>query len=244
MNMADWLTKQGILSLPEYAKAVSNLTAKGITIAEEIILCILQHIIIKDEVVLQSLIGLLNTKFILVEDDLVNAELLGNIIVACGEADLFDIEQRKTWFVCKNHFIFDEDIPTYVKHETLLQPVKPSNKILGGRLKQSNSYKNIQHLARMDNIPLRLSARVVSAVRETPKKAIEDPESREHWDNFVDLSMAEYKELLAMDSTFYNEWNFDARGRSYSAGYLVNPQGNQFKKAIIELAHKELINKQ
>jgi len=36
---------------------------------------------------------------------------------------------------------------------------------------------------------------------------------------------------------------YDKRGRCYSQGYHVNPQGNDWNKAVIEFAEKEPVTK-
>ena len=40
---------------------------------------------------------------------------------------------------------------------------------------------------------------------------------------------------------FQFEWNYDKRGRSYSTGYDIQLQGNEFKKALISLHNKEVV---
>ena len=47
--------------------------------------------------------------------------------------------------------------------------------------------------------------------------------------------------LLENDNHFYFGWKYDKRGRSYSQGYHINPQGNEYRKAILQFADKELL---
>lgn len=48
--------------------------------------------------------------------------------------------------------------------------------------------------------------------------------------------------LVNQDNKFYLTHKYDKRGRIYSCGYTINPQGNSYQKAVIELSNKELIN--
>ena len=64
--------------------------------------------------------------------------------------------------------------------------------------------------------------------------------------NFNDVSTFETEQFGQIVSrlvgqAFRFEWLFDKRGRSYSTGYDINLQGNEFKKALLNLHHKELV---
>ena len=43
---------------------------------------------------------------------------------------------------------------------------------------------------------------------------------------------------------FYFVWRYDSRGRSYSSGYDLNLQNNEYGKALVSLHKKEIINNQ
>lgn len=43
------------------------------------------------------------------------------------------------------------------------------------------------------------------------------------------------------DRTFYLTWKYDKRGRSYSQGYHINIQSNDYGKSLINFSHKEII---
>lgn len=45
--------------------------------------------------------------------------------------------------------------------------------------------------------------------------------------------------LLENGNKFYFGWKYDKRGRSYSQGYHVNPQGNSYRKAMLNYSNKE-----
>lgn len=47
--------------------------------------------------------------------------------------------------------------------------------------------------------------------------------------------------LLATGNEFHITHRYDKRGRTYSCGYHVNPQGTAYCKAVVEFANKEVI---
>lgn len=50
--------------------------------------------------------------------------------------------------------------------------------------------------------------------------------------------------LLDNGNHFYFGWKYDKRGRSYSQGYHINPQGNEYRKAMLSFANKEYLNEE
>jgi DNA-directed RNA polymerase len=46
---------------------------------------------------------------------------------------------------------------------------------------------------------------------------------------------------MMLGNEFYLTHRYDKRGRCYAQGYHVNPQGNDWNKAVIELAEKEVV---
>jgi hypothetical protein len=51
-----------------------------------------------------------------------------------------------------------------------------------------------------------------------------------------------FKLLIQSGNNFHFTHKVDKRGRTYSQGYHCNTQGNSFRKSIINLSHKELVN--
>ncbi len=45
--------------------------------------------------------------------------------------------------------------------------------------------------------------------------------------------------LLENGNEFYFGWKVDTRGRMYSQGYHINPQGNEYRKAMLQFVAKE-----
>lgn len=47
--------------------------------------------------------------------------------------------------------------------------------------------------------------------------------------------------LLDNNNRFFFGWKYDKRGRSYSMGYHINPQGNEYRKAMLQFSDKEVL---
>lgn len=63
----------------------------------------------------------------------------------------------------------------------------------------------------------------------------------ENWDSFKLQSYRFYSLMQQQGNRFYFTHKVDKRGRIYSQGYHLNPQGAAFKKAQLELAREELV---
>ena len=64
--------------------------------------------------------------------------------------------------------------------------------------------------------------------------------SEKNWAKFTEHSRN--TSLWFSDKSFWLTHKYDKRGRIYDVGYFINPQGNDYHKASIELAHKEVVN--
>lgn len=77
---------------------------------------------------------------------------------------------------------------------------------------------------------------------EMPNKELDTPEKMKQFKKLADDSREVYEEIVALGNEFYLTWKFDFRGRMYSQGYHINIQSTEYKKALINLAHKEVIS--
>lgn len=57
----------------------------------------------------------------------------------------------------------------------------------------------------------------------------------------AETSVEIYNEMLGKGNEFYITWKYDKRGRVYSAGYAITVQGTDYKKSLLNLATKEII---
>ena len=71
--------------------------------------------------------------------------------------------------------------------------------------------------------------------KERVRKALEN------WDSFKAQSYRFYSLMQRQGNRFYMTNKVDKRGRIYSCGYHINPQGAAFKKAQLELARESVV---
>ena len=90
----------------------------------------------------------------------------------------------------------------------------------------------------LDNIHdvLKPSNEVLTAFEETDRlNAFNVREAETH-------NVIQY--LLDNGNRFFFGWKYDKRGRSYSQGYHINPQGNQYRKAMLQFSDKEVLTEE
>lgn len=142
--------------------------------------------------------------------------------------------------------------------DTPFQTIKGESLILGG---QHNHHDfNISHdvLNRLNRIPLCLNADFVNNVEEEATfdldtvKGIENMPvivakemlrlHRRNWEMHIEQSCVVYETMYKEGNRFYIPNKVDKRGRIYSQGHHINPQGTSYKKAMLDLCNKETIN--
>lgn len=62
-----------------------------------------------------------------------------------------------------------------------------------------------------------------------------------NWAKHIDQCNYFYSHILINNNKMYLTNKFDKRGRIYSQGHHINPQGNSYKKACIDLFNKEIV---
>jgi hypothetical protein len=93
-----------------------------------------------------------------------------------------------------------------------------------------------------NQIPLRLSVAFLKAYEEKPTHELDTLIKCQEWDRFRNTSNKTYLLMLQQGNRFYLTNKPDTRGRLYAQGYHITTQGVPFKKAMIELADKQLIH--
>lgn len=93
-----------------------------------------------------------------------------------------------------------------------------------------------------NKVALSLDMYFLTTVSEEPKQALDTAEKLHLWKSFVKQSQEVYIMLLKQGNCFWLTNKVDKRGRLYAQGYHVTTQGSPYKKAMIELADKEVIN--
>lgn len=93
----------------------------------------------------------------------------------------------------------------------------------------------------MNKVALKLDTQFLCKAEEDPTFDLDTQDKEDAWRRFKTQSYMFYSLMEQQDNRFYFTHKVDKRGRAYSQGYHLNPQGSSFKKAMLELADEELI---
>ncbi|WP_051299002.1 hypothetical protein [Marinobacterium litorale] len=99
----------------------------------------------------------------------------------------------------------------------------------------------LDSINKFNQVPLSLNVELLKTYSEAPKQLLTDPEKQEQWEKFVTDSYVVYRDLVKQGNKFWLTHKVDKRGRTYAQGYHVSSQGNAFRKAILELHDKEVV---
>lgn len=178
----------------------------------------------------QAMIGLIQND-IRCYDQIDRIKTAAEVIALAYQCDLIVITKANDSMVITTEFELDEDMPDFEHHQPEQYPyVAESNQILGNKFKQHDEDTCIEHINTMNAIPLTLEWRVINGIAESTDS--DDV-------HFTNMSHHTYENIG--ERKFYLKHHYDTRGRVYCQGYYVNYQGSSYKKAIVQLANKELI---
>lgn len=108
----------------------------------------------------------------------------------------------------------------------------------------------LDHLNRMNAVKLTINRETASMVanswrdmdKQKPDESFFDFNKRRRAFDKYDRSVGKVMEILDdAGNEFHLGHKYDKRGRTYCQGYHVNYQGNDWNKAIVEFANKEII---
>lgn len=119
--------------------------------------------------------------------------------------------------------------------------------VLGSKVNQHNKDICLDHINRQNSIQFSLNSRVINKCKNTIKqKPNETSDNRikkqKNLDKFMKEAEDIYTAMFMHDNKFHLSHKYDKRGRTYCKSYHINPMGNSYQKACVELADKELIN--
>lgn len=194
------------------------------------------------------------------EDEVWATTTVAEMISIISDTDAWDVvkESKHASLMVISHIKLNREIETMMENACYLPPMvcepldltcngdsgylSHENSLLLGRDNHHNGDISLDVLNRMNKVPLSLSTEFLSTVEEEPTFEIETREQQEQWDDFKRQSYYFYSLMVNQGNRFYMTHKVDTRGRIYSQGYHINPQGTAFKKAMIELANKEMLN--
>jgi hypothetical protein len=156
-------------------------------------------------------------------------------------------------------YVCDEKILAYIAQARFLPPMVcmprelTHNKSCGYLTKENESLilKGYNHhdgnicldsLTAFNRVAYSLDVRMLTTYNEVPSNPLDTPQKEKQFNKLRDDSYSAFKLLIHDGNNFHFTHKVDKRGRTYSMGYVCNYQGNSFRKSVINLAHKELVN--
>jgi len=176
------------------------------------------------------------------------ARIAAEVIAVISYSGLIKIERRgygKSILVYTEYSI-TTSIPVVDLHSPEDTPITVKSNtgcFLGASENYHTSTICLDHLNRMNNIMLSLDSEFLRRHKECPTFTMDTPDKEQQWRKFYTDSYQMYDKVIRNGNKFYLNHKYDARGRTYCGGYYINYQGASFKKAIIQLANKEKLNK-
>lgn len=111
--------------------------------------------------------------------------------------------------------------------------------LLGGKLNAHDGDICLDHINRMNSVPMALNVDFLRSTKEESKKDLDTEEKRRNWEQYYTESTRRNALACVESEKLYLNHKPDTRGRIYSTGYYIDTQGSSYKKASIELYHKE-----
>jgi len=191
----------------------------------------------------QAMIGYLSG-LVRCADPLDRAKCAAEVIAIAFQQDLVTLTRLSDQtLLVSTEFVLPVEIPEFARHLPCFNRPTAIDfvPILGCRFKQHEKDICLDHIERMNSIALSLDERIIDAMEEYQKSEPETTEQEEQWQEFKRRSAETYQTVLENGNRFYLRHNYDTRGRCYCEGYYINYQGSQYKKAIVQLADKEVV---
>tara|TARA_R110002012_G_scaffold318308_1_gene536372 strand:+ start:19340 stop:20269 length:930 start_codon:yes stop_codon:yes gene_type:complete len=118
-----------------------------------------------------------------------------------------------------------------------------SSLILGG--KYHKFPVPLDHINRVNSVALSLNTTPLEIEPTFKEKETETTEERNDryaaWKQLNVESMKTYADLVKSGNKFYLTYKYCERLRTYAHGYQVSTQGDSYRKSVLELANKEIV---
>lgn len=184
---------------------------------------------------------------------------MAEILAVLCATDVFDINKagKMASLVLQSRIPLSEELLKFINDSAYLppmvcEPLELVNNYSSGYLSHKDSLilGNGNHhdgslcldvLNTINKVAFKLDIAFLSSVEEEPTYELDTPEKILQWGNFKRQSYSFYSLMVSQGNEFYFTNKVDKRGRIYSQGYHLNPQGPAFKKAMLELSKEELV---
>lgn len=232
----------------------------------ELVIAIWCMTMVHGPMTMQAVCGLLNNRI-----DMVNTidrvHILASCVALVSKTGLIQVHRGESGqnIMVDSEYQMGDELPVIDRHGTVFNRVQPvysnldpdqGSMLLGGKINHHEKNICLDHINKMNRIPLTLNKGFLFKYAEDPKKDYftdewgnEDPAwkhqvKEDMWKLFKGKSQEKYLELMSSKggNRCYLNHKYCTRGRTYAVGYYINTQGSSFKKACLELAHKEMLN--
>lgn len=178
--------------------------------------------------------------------------------VLCA-TDAFDIEKanKMASLMVVSQIPLSEGLVTFIEESQYLppmvcEPLELSHNFSSGYLTHNDSLilgSGNHHdgdlcldvLNTMNKVALQLDTEFLCKLEEEPTFDLDTQDKLDQWNAFKQQSYMFYTLLQSQGNKFYFNHKVDKRGRIYSQGYHLNPQGTAFKKAMLEFSKEEMV---
>jgi hypothetical protein len=232
---------------------------------DKFILNLLVQMTLHKQTNVETLVGLLHKHFVTKNVDISTAcQQCADRLLLAAEEDWVDYDFETKNFIVKydiSQDVRDEiekyqyPLPMIIKPKTITHNKESGYLTIDISIllksKTNNNDVNLDHINTLNKIPLSVNSYIINNTKNNWKN-IDKPQQDEsifqykqrvkNYNTYVNNTKDITNALVIAGNKFYITNRYDKRGRTYSSGYHINPQGNQWNKAAIEFYNKELIN--
>ena len=241
------------------AGAELHLANKGIPV--EFGLSLLVQMYLHKRTTISVLVGILYHHFEEASDPF---QACAEMIHKAMEADFVDYSTIDGRFIIRPNLMLDQAVqdeiaqfqyplPMVVEPEALLHNKQTGYVTVKGSVILKNNHHDddvvLEHLNEMNKIRLCMNEHTVANVQNQWRNMAKPKEGEEFedykkriaaFDKYDKVSRDVLETMFVLGNEFYLTHRYDKRGRTYCQGYHVNYQGNDWNKAVVEFADKEM----
>lgn len=258
-------TQSGLEELFSKHQLLSVLRSEFMEMSEDCEVCepamateVLAQMYLHRQADVPTLVGIMSPKFGTPQ------EVADKLLALC-EIDFIDFDENKARFIVK--YDVSEDVqrmldryqyplPMVIKPEPIRKNSDTGYITIKGScvLNGSEYFKDkdmcLDHLNRANSVSLSLSMNTIHSaegkyIRPTRNQGEDFAEFRKRQkqsDIFYATTVDVMETVDQLSDELFLTHKYDRRGRCYSSGYHINPQGTDYNKAVLQLSKKEMVN--
>jgi len=125
---------------------------------------------------------------------------------------------------------------------------KDQDALILGRANNHSGYINKSAINKLQSIPWELNIDILDDLHDSLKPSDEPLSPLEQKEREKSYTLRERETIDVIDyllengNKFYFGWKYCKRGRMYSQGYHINPQGNEYRKAMLSFHDKHALD--